>query len=170
MPLNEIKIGDELVFSPEISKHPQYQEAYGEKKPAICLFPEEGKCVIIEFKSPDVDVSQFLNQIPIYVRLLATFTQPKFKFDTFYAYLVGENIDDMYLNDFKRTVFPGVWTSDRKEVRGIDPNPGEIKGYLQQEVLTWSALAERAKARNRNFAEILGIRKIQQEQVEGSGN
>lgn len=28
----------------------------------------------------------------------------------------------------------------------------------------------RAKARNRKFAEILGIRKIQQEQVEGSGN
>lgn len=162
MPLNEIKISNELVFSPEIENHPQYKETYGERRPDICLFPEEGKCVIIEFKSPEVDVSKFLNQIPIYVRLLANFTQPKFKFDTFYAYLVGENIDDMYLSDFKRTVFPGVWTSDRKEVRGIDPHPEEIKGYLQQEVLTWSALAERAKARNRKFAEILGIRRSQE--------
>lgn len=161
MPLNEIKIGNELVFSPEIENHPQYKETYGERRPDICLFPEEGKCVIIEFKSPEVDVSKFLNQIPIYVRLLANFTQPKFKFDTFYAYLVGENIDDMYLNGFKKTVFPGVWTSDKQEVRGVDPNSNEIKGYLQQEVLTWSALAKRAQARNRKFAEILGIRKKQ---------
>ena len=170
MSLNEIKIGDELVFSPEIANHPQYKETYGEKRPDICLFPEEGKCVIIEFKAPDVDVSQFLNQIPIYVRLLANFTQPKFKFDTFYAYLVGENIDDMYLNAFKKTVFPGVWTSDPQQIRGLEPNSNEVKAYLQQEVLTWSALTARAKARNRKFAEILGIRKIQQEQVEGSGN
>lgn len=170
MPLNEIKIGDELVFSPEIENHPQYKKTYGEKRPDICLFPEEGKCVILEFKSPDVDVSQFLNQIPIYVRLLANFTQPKFKFDTFYAYLVGENIDDMYLNSFKKTVFHGVWTSDPQQIRGLEPNSNEVKGYLQQEVLTWSALAERAKARNRKFAEILGIRKAQKEQLNESNN
>ncbi len=170
VPLKEIKIGNELVFSPDIEKHPFYKETYGEKRPDICLFPEEGKCVIIEFKSPEVDVSKFLNQIPIYVRLLANFTQPKFKFDTFYAYLIGENIDDMYMNEFRKTVFPGVWVSNRTEVRGIEPNPDEVKGYLQQEVLTWSALAKRAQSRNRKFAEILGIRKVQKERIKENDN
>ena len=38
------------------------------KRPDILLFPEEGKCIIIEFKAPDVNVSEHLNQIDFYAR------------------------------------------------------------------------------------------------------
>lgn len=162
LPLREIMLNGEPVFDPAIEQHPDYKSTYGDKRPDICLFPEEGKCVIIEFKAPDVDISKYTNQIPMYVRLLANFTQPKFKFDTFYSYLVGENIDDMYLNNYRRSLFPGVWISDRTDIRGIGDEQDKVKAHLYQEIISWSALAQRGMVRNRKFAEILGIRKRQE--------
>lgn len=41
----------------------------GIRRPDILLYPEEGKCIIIEFKAPDVEVSMYLSQINKYAMI-----------------------------------------------------------------------------------------------------
>ena len=66
---------------------------YTQNRPDICLFPEEGKCVIIEFKAPDVDLSEHTSQIPKYAKLIANYSRDEFKFNQFFGFLIGEKID-----------------------------------------------------------------------------
>ena len=42
----------------------------GIRRPDILLYPEEGKCIIIEFKAPDVEVSMYLSQINKYAMMI----------------------------------------------------------------------------------------------------
>lgn len=70
-----------------------------EKRPDILLFPDEGKCVIIEFKNPNVNVSDHLTQVNKYASLLLNYSVDDFKIDTYYAYLIGEAIDGNDVQD-----------------------------------------------------------------------
>ena len=45
-----------------------------DRRPDIFLYPEEGKCVIIELKEPSVDLSDHLNQMTKYCNVLANYS------------------------------------------------------------------------------------------------
>jgi hypothetical protein len=57
------------------------------------LFPEEGKCSIIELKNPNVNASEHLSQIDFYANLILNYTNSQFTISTFYGYLIGEKIE-----------------------------------------------------------------------------
>lgn len=129
----------------------------GNRKPDILLFPQEGKCIIIEFKSPRVDVSFHLDQINRYARLIHNLSDPSFHFNTYYGFLIGEqgiDIDEIkdanpyfisagYLDFIFRPHFPVVGKFNRGN------------GDLYTEVIKYSTLLERAKLRNKIFIEKL---------------
>lgn len=127
------------------------------KRPDILLFPEESKCLIIEFKNPDVNVSDHLNQINNYASLIWNFSNPQFKFDTFYGYLIGEKVNSndvrFHDGDFKEAYQFDYLFRTHKIIPGLF-----VKGdaALYTEVIKYSTLYERAKRRNDIFIKKLG--------------
>ncbi|MDR0232876.1 MAG: hypothetical protein LBI82_12265 [Dysgonamonadaceae bacterium] len=125
-----------------------------EKRPDILLFPEENKCIIIEFKNPNVSVSEHLTQINNYASLIWNFAKSEFNFDTFYGYLIGEKINsfdvrshdglfqEAYNFDYLfKPYYPinGFFAKDRNNAS------------LYTEVITYSTLQKRAEERNKIF-------------------
>lgn len=127
------------------------ENRYG-KRPDILLFPSEGKCIIIEFKNPDVNVSDHLTQITNYASLIWNFSKPEYRFDTFYGYLIGEKINpiDVRFNDgdFKEAFHFDYLFRPHKSVPGLFK---EGDASLYTEVIKYSTLLERAKKRNEIF-------------------
>jgi len=129
-----------------------------EKRPDILLFPEEGKCLLIEFKAPDIDVSKHLMQIDYYASLLLNFSKEKFKFDKFYGYLVGESIEpnDVRGHDssyVEAATFDYLFRAGHP-VAGFF---GHKDGTLYTEVIKYSSLLKRARQRNKVFVDKLGL-------------
>ncbi len=122
------------------------------KRPDILLFPSEGKCIIIEFKNPDVNVSDHLTQITNYASLIWNFSKPEYRFETFYGYLIGEKINpiDVRFNDgdFKEAFHFDYLFRPHKSVPGFFTT-GDASLYT--EVIKYSTLLERAKRRNEIF-------------------
>ncbi|MBL4586326.1 MAG: hypothetical protein JKX84_04605 [Flavobacteriales bacterium] len=123
------------------------------KRPDILLFPEESKCIIIEFKSPDVSVSAHLNQIQNYATLLLLYTKEEYRFETFYGYLIGESIDplDVRAHD---SDFVEAYNLDylyRPSKKVADLLGTRRDGSIYMEVIKYSTLLERAKIRNDIF-------------------
>lgn len=126
------------------------------KRPDILLFPEESKCIIIELKNPDKSVSDHLNQISNYATLLRNYTNPEFKFTTFYGYLIGEKVDARDViahdSDFVQAYHYDFLYRNHKTVAAFFvPETGS----LYMEVIKYSSLLERAKKRNEKFIEKL---------------
>ncbi len=122
------------------------------KRPDILLFPDEGKCIIIEFKNPDVKVSEHLSQINNYATLIRNFSIANFQFHTFYGYLIGEKIsaNDVraYDADFIESYhFDYLFRADKK-IAGMF---GNSDANLYTEVIKYSTLLDRAKRRNEIF-------------------
>lgn len=128
------------------------------KRTDILLFPDEGKCIIIELKNPNVNVSEHLNQISRYATLLRNLTKEKFTFDTFYGYLIGEkiNAEDIrdFDSDFKNASHFDYVFRPKKDIVGKN---GRSDGSLYTEVIKYSTLLKRAKKRNEIFIEKLNI-------------
>src|SRR5690554_1802165 len=96
--LSKLEIDGEKVFKDKFSEEEErYLTSLGEnrkiKRPDVLLFPEEGKCIIIEFKAPHVNASDHLTQIDTYANLIRNYTEDKFQITTFYGYLLGESIE-----------------------------------------------------------------------------
>ena len=96
--LCDVEVEGRKIFKKEFSaEEEKLLKAIGKDKktnrPDVLLFPDEGKCIIIEFKTIDTNVSSHLNQINNYATLLRNFTNDPFHLDTFYGYLIGESID-----------------------------------------------------------------------------
>lgn len=124
-------------------------------RPDILLFPEEHKCVIIEFKSPDVELSNQIEQINNYASIIRQFSKPEFEITNFYAYLIGEKIDYEAFKrcnpDFESSYyFDYAYCPDKKVYGGA-----RSKGSMYIEVITFSSLFERATSRNKIFTEQL---------------
>lgn len=147
-------------LSPEEEK---FRKSLGEdrlqKRPDILLFPSEGKCIIIEVKSPDVNVSDHLNQITNYASLIRNFSNDEFQFDTFYGYLIGESLEPTDLR-FKDGDFIEAYKFDYvfRPSKKIPGAFGRRDGSLYTEVLKYSSLLERAIHRNKVFIEKLTAR------------
>ena len=81
--LRNIKVGSELFFREDLTKE-ELEEltAYNRDKlgnrPDILLFPKEHKCIIIELKSMDADVSKFVSQVSQYAGLIRQYAKERF--------------------------------------------------------------------------------------------
>jgi hypothetical protein len=155
LPLDKIKSesGDLLLkdIPPEEVKRLQLKIT---KQPDVFLFASEGKCILIEFKATDVDLTDYLQQTEKYCALIANYSIQKI--EKFYCYLIGETINTIDVPaDYERTV-NDTWL--REKIRIVDQTEKRnVIAYSQQEILKLSDIAARAHRRNRSFAEKLGL-------------
>ncbi len=126
-----------------------------DRRPDIFLFVEEGKCVMVELKAPDVDLTDHLNQMTKYCNLIANYSNQKL--DRFYCYLIGEKINAAIdlPGDYEETV-SGDWLKANTPIKSFDKNRDTI-ATLQIEVVKLSSLQMRAHLRNQSFAEKLKL-------------
>lgn len=126
------------------------------KRPDVLLFPEEGKCIIIEFKAPNVNASVHLTQIDRYANLILNYTEEEFKIRTFYGYLIGENIEPRdvlgFVSQYEHSYHFDYLFRPAVKVIGFD---GRSNGEIYTEVLKYSTLLQRAQNRNKIFIEKL---------------
>lgn len=126
----------------------------GSKRPDVLLFPEEGKCIILEFKAPKVKVDEHLNQITQYATIIHALSSEKYPFHLFYGYLIGEN-EDIYSiidrdGDFVYSKSLGYVFRNHKRL--ADPlHRGEASLYM--EVIRYSDLLKRAQSRNKIYTD-----------------
>ena len=159
--LNEVEVDGTPIFKDEFTKEEEeYLNALGEnrkiKKPDVLLFPEEGKCIIIEFKNPDVNVGEHLNQINRYASLIRNFTCDEFQFDTFYGYFIGQSINNRDVRSFDGDFKPSYQFEYLfRPAKTIPGDGNRSDGSLYTEVIKYSTLLERAKNRNKIFIEKL---------------
>lgn len=159
--LFDVTIDDEKIFRDEFSEiEEQYllslKQDRRKKRPDVLLFPDEGKCIIIEFKNPDVDVSDYIHQAHKYASWIGTYTKDKYEITTFYSYLIGESIED---NDVfavdatfqSATHFKYLFKPPFQIFRGENRK----KGYMYSEIIKFSVLLERAILRNKIFIDKL---------------
>lgn len=161
--LDDVKIGDDYLFKRECDmndeekeyKHKCNKDA-GDRRPDVLLFPKEGKCIIIEFKAPEVDVSDHLNQINRYSRLINNLSNDKIRINTYYGYLIGENI---YVDEVQDAdsdfISSGNLNYIYRPYKKITGKFGRENGALYTEILKFSTLLERAKLRNQIFIDKL---------------
>lgn len=156
--LRNIKVGNELFFREDLTKE-ELEEltAYNRDKlgnrPDILLFPKEHKCIIIELKSMDADVSKFVSQVSQYAGLIRQYAKDRFEITTFYAYLIGESFT---LNEVKRAnpFFKKAYYFDYLFCPNYPVDGGENRrdGEMYIEVIKYSTLLERAVFRNKILA------------------
>lgn len=127
-----------------------------DRRPDIFLFASERKCVLIELKAPDVDLSDHLQQMIKYCSVIANYSAKNIQ--SFYCYLIGENINpidldgeykETFLGDWMRPHIPIVSFGDRKEIASA-----------HMEIIKLSSIYARAHRRNHSFADKLGLRDI----------
>ena len=155
--LRYIKVENELFFREDLTKE-ELEEltAYNRDKlgnrPDILLFPKEHKCIIIELKSMDADVSKFVSQVSQYAGLIRQYAKDRFEITTFYAYLIGESFT---LNEVKRAnpFFKKAYYFDYLFCPNYPVDGGENRrdGEMYIEVIKYSTLLERAVFRNKIF-------------------
>ena len=159
--LKDIKYKGEKIFGKDFSEEEnRYLNSLGEKRlekrPDILLFPEEGKCVIIELKAPDVNVADHLLQINFYANLFRNYTVDNLQITSFYGYLIGESIEDRDVRGkglgFERSLHFDYWFRPSAPVDGFGERSN---GSIYTEVIKYSTLLQRAKLRNKIFIDKL---------------
>jgi len=155
--LKDISIDGVKIFKEEFEdEEKNYLNSNNEKRlakrPDILLFPEEGKCIIIELKAPDENVSKHLTQINFYASLIRNYTIDKYNIVAFYGYLIGENIEDRdvrgRVSSFEHSSNLDYWFRPSEKVTGFN---GRSDGSIYTEVIKYSTLLKRAKLRNEIF-------------------
>lgn len=158
--LSEIKIDDKPLFKTEIDEEEvRYLNSLGEhrlsKRPDILLFPSEHKCVIIELKSLDANLSDYLTQINKYASFIRSYTTDDFYIDTFYGYLIGEALEPRDVraadNDFKYDPKFDFCYRPSKSIACLWDESGRHDGCLYTEALSFSVMLKRALMRNESF-------------------
>jgi hypothetical protein len=142
---------DEALQQVDITK-----DSYVQTRPDIFLFPEEGKCILIEFKAPDVPLVSHCDQIQKYAKLIANFS--RIKFNQFFGFLIGETINEASIpGRYNKVPYCKYWVYPNEVIKSIDEASAPIAN-LYQEIILLSEIAKRAEIRNRSFAEKLGIK------------
>ena len=160
--LSKVKLNGERIFRDDFDEEEQrYLTSLGENRERmrtdVLLFPSEGKCVIIEFKNPNVNLADCLLQISKYAYFLRNFTKPEYKFLTFYGYLIGESLEkrDVRAADGDFKTAPNLDYLFRPMKTVPDDSGSNIDGSLYMEVIQFSVLKERAELRNKAFIDRL---------------
>jgi hypothetical protein len=159
--LDKIRInGVDLIKKQLTEEEKDYKERHGrdagDRRPDILLYPEEGKCIIIELKAPDVDVSDYLNQITRYAMIIHNLSDESFRFKAYYGYLIGEDVD-------YRSIVESITRYEEAPNLGYIFNPyepikglfGRANGELRIEIIKYSDILKRAAARNKVFIDKL---------------
>lgn len=159
-PLNQIEIDGVKLFRDEVTEEEErYLSSLGEnrriKRPDILLFPSERKCIIVELKTPEVNLALHLDQIKKYAYLLRNFASESFTIDTFYGYLIGEALEPRDIRaadgDFKYDPkFNYMYLPSKRVVYENDSTGGQ-DGSLYMEVISYSEILKRAERRNEAF-------------------
>lgn len=128
----------------------------GDRRPDIMLYPAEGKCILIEFKAPDVDVSKYLDQINQYAMVINNLSDEKFKIHAFYGYLIGETVDYDFVEERNSTFkqAPNLKYLFRSSYE-LPGRFGRPNGDLYTEIIKYSDILKRAQLRNRILMEKL---------------
>jgi hypothetical protein len=146
-----IKSDDELTKEQIEARDSLDMRRYQQRLDTI-LFPDEGKCVIIEFKSPDVSMADHLTQIQNYATLIRNFSKDQYDFTTFYGYLIGEkaNLFEIRNHDpnFREAQYFDYFYKPISDVAGYW---GKKDGVIYTEIIKYTTLLERAKKRNNIF-------------------
>ena len=157
----DIEYNGKKIFDKEFSEEDKrYLNSLGEKRlskrPDVLLFPEENKAIIIEFKAPDVNVSEHLTQIDFYASILLNYTFDDLQLTTFYGYLIGEEIEDRdvrgRVSRYEYSPKFNYWFRPSEKVINFNNGP---EGNIYSEVIKYSSLLERAKYRNQIFIDKL---------------
>ena len=123
-------------------------------KPDIFLYPEEGKCVLIEIKAPDEELSKYCDQMQKYAKIIANYS--KLKFTYFFGFLIGEQLTELAMPDrYKKVPYGNYWVYPNEPINDI--SNGLHIADIYQEVIQLSEISKRAEIRNKSFAEKLGI-------------
>lgn len=159
--LSKLEIDGKKVFKEKFTEEEErYLTSLGEnrkiKRPDVLLFPDEGKCIIIEFKAPNVNASDHLTQIDRYANLIRNYTEDFFQITTFFGYLIGESIEPRdvlgTVSRYEHSYQFDYLYRPSENVIGFD---GRSNGSIYSEVLKYSTLLERARRRNKVFIEKL---------------
>ena len=128
----------------------------GDRRPDIMLYPAEGKCILIEFKAPDVDVSEYLDQINRYAMVINNLSDEKFSFHAFYGYLIGETVEYDFIEEnnsaFKQAPYLKFLFRPSYDLPGRFGRPS---GDLYTEIIKYSDILKRAQLRNKILMEKL---------------
>lgn len=123
-------------------------------RPDVFLYPEEGKCILVEFKAPNVELSRHCDQIQRYAKIIANYSIKKFT--QFFGYLIGEQITQLSVPDrYKIAPYGNYWIYANEPINDIET--GLQRASIYQEIIPLSEIANRAKIRNKSFADKLGI-------------
>jgi hypothetical protein len=128
-----------------------------DRRPDIFVHVDDSQCILVELKAPDVDLSEYLHQLPRYCSIIGNFSvKPLTKF---YCYLIGEEFAESdILYDFRPTVHGDyVRRHDVTIMSCEEGHQNKELGSAHMEIIKLSSLYERARRRNRSFAERLGI-------------
>lgn len=155
--LSKIELDDNAILKNNLSQEEDNYRLKQEgnanrKRPDILLFPNEGKCIIIELKSLDTNISEHLNQINRYASLINNLSKDEYNFTTFYGYLIGENIDvDDVIDNDSDFISAHHLKFLYRPYKRIAGKFGKGDGSLYTEVIKYSTLLERASMRNKSF-------------------
>ena len=160
LPLNELEVNSKKLLKKDIDIE-QAMTSVGlslgsrlEKRPDIFLYPEEGKCILIEFKAPEVDLTKHLDQISKYAKLIANYSEEKIT--QFYGFLIGENINQIDVPDrYRKSFYNGYWFYPDEPIASVVD--GISIANIYQEIIPLSTIAKRAFIRNKSFSDKLGI-------------
>lgn len=175
--LCDIMINGKKLFKDIIDEEEQrYLNSLGEKRlnkrPDILLFPSEHKCVIVELKSLDANVSDYLSQINKYATFIRSYTTEDFRIDTFYGYLVGEALEPNDVraadNDFKYDPKFNFCYRPFKSIACLGDPSGSQDGTMYTEAISFTELLKRARKRNESFKEKLYPTVVKSENEEGA--
>jgi hypothetical protein len=159
--LNKIEINGQKLFKEEFTiEEEKYLSSLGEnrkiKRPDVLLFPDEGKCIIIEFKTPLVNVSDHLTQIDMYASLIRNYSNDEIQITTFYGYLIGEGIDpEDVMGRVTRYEYSYQFDYLYRPSENVRGFRGRTNGSIYTEVIKYSTLLKRAMLRNRIFIDKL---------------
>lgn len=140
----------------------EYLKSLGEnreiKRPDVLLFPDEGKCIIIEFKNPTENVGFHLGQINRYSSLIRNFTDDSFQINTFYGYLIGEGINNQEVQAFDSDYIPSYqFNYLYRPAKRVIGEYGRSDGSLYTEIISYRTLQQRAMKRNEIFIKKIGL-------------
>lgn len=158
--LKDIVIEGKKLFKDIIDEEEQkYLTSLGEdrlaKRPDILLFPSEHKCVIIELKSLDANISNYLSQVSKYASFIRSYTTEDFYIDTFYGYLIGEGLQPKDVRaadgDFKYDPKFNFCYRPSRNIINLNDDSGKTDGSIYMEAMSFSELIKRASGRNESF-------------------
>ena len=162
--LKDIEVGGKKLFRDIIDEEEEkYLKSLGEdrlaKRPDILLFPSEHKCVIIELKSLDANISNYLGQVNKYATFIRSYTTEDFYIDTFYGYLIGEGLQPNDVRaadgDFRYDPKFNFCYRPSKNISNLCDDSGKQDGSIYMEAMSFSELIKRASKRNESFKEKL---------------